>query len=176
MNFREDDVQYAMEATEVLLEPDRRIDTFQSTRFEFKMISPLMDNVNQVRIRCGEVEAQKPQIIRPDIMAGDVDVQGFGENADKFFKWLKENEQHLAIFRYGFQFKRGNVHEEIINENIENVRERVVAEAKKLSNPMLAVIEGVDDTWEISLLKFTMEMIQKSEEINTFDFKRKGLI
>ena len=40
----------------------------------------------------------------------------------------------------------------------------------------MALIEGVDDAWEVSLLKFTVEMIQKSHEINIFDFKRKGLL
>ena len=39
-----------------------------------------------------------------------------------------------------------------------------------------AVIAGVDDTWEISLLRFTVEMIQKSSGINIFDFKRRGLL
>jgi hypothetical protein len=38
------------------------------------------------------------------------------------------------------------------------------------------VIEGVDDAWEISLLRFMFEMVQKSGEINVFDFKRKGLL
>jgi len=175
MKFRKDDIQYAMETTQVLREPDRRIDTFHATRFEFQMISPLMDSVNQVRVRTGEVEAQKPQIIRPDFM-NEVEAEGFGEDAQRFFNWLKENEQEMAIFRYGFQFKRGNVREELIHDQLENVRDRLVTEADRIGNPMLAVIEGVDDTWEVSLLKFTMEMIQKSGDINAFDFKRKGLI
>jgi hypothetical protein len=38
------------------------------------------------------------------------------------------------------------------------------------------VISGVDETWEISLLKFTVEMIEKSQKINLFDFKRRGLL
>jgi hypothetical protein len=38
------------------------------------------------------------------------------------------------------------------------------------------VIQGVDDTWEISLLKFTVDMIAKSQGINVFDFKRRGLL
>jgi hypothetical protein len=41
---------------------------------------------------------------------------------------------------------------------------------------MQAIIQGVDDTWEISLLKFTVEMIAKSRGINLFDFKRRGLL
>ena len=41
---------------------------------------------------------------------------------------------------------------------------------------MRAVIQGVDDAWEVCLLKFTVEMIAKSRGINEFDFKRRGLI
>jgi hypothetical protein len=37
---------------------------------------------------------------------------------------------------------------------------------------MRAVIQGVDDAWEVCLLKFTVEMIAKSRGINEFDFKR----
>ena len=47
---------------------------------------------------------------------------------------------------------------------------------RSTGNPLTALIQGVDDTWEISLLKFSMEMIQQSQGINVFDFKRKGLL
>jgi hypothetical protein len=39
-----------------------------------------------------------------------------------------------------------------------------------------AVIHGVDEGWEICLLKFTVEMIQQSAGSNFRDFKRKGLL
>lgn len=45
------DIQYALENTQVLHEPDRRIDTFGSTQFEFQLVSELMDSVNATRIR-----------------------------------------------------------------------------------------------------------------------------
>ncbi|MCX6866269.1 MAG: hypothetical protein NTV46_08655 [Verrucomicrobia bacterium] len=35
----QDDIHYALETTRVLHEPDRRIDTFGETRFEFQLIS-----------------------------------------------------------------------------------------------------------------------------------------
>ncbi len=54
--------------------------------------------------------------------------------------------------------------------------ERVLAEIRTSGNPLTAVILGVDDTWEICLLKFTLEMIHKSHKINLFDFKRRGLL
>jgi hypothetical protein len=56
------------------------------------------------------------------------------------------------------------------------VTERVLAEVHASNNPLSAVVAGVDDTWEICLLKFTLEMIQKSHKINLFDYKRRGLL
>ena len=63
-----------------------------------------------------------------------------------------------------------------MNDSLEEVRGRVVAEAKRVGNPMQAVIEGVDDAWEVCVLRFAVEMVQKSHGINIFDFKRKGLL
>ena len=82
----------------------------------------------------------------------------------------------LAFLRYGFQFRRGEVREEIVHDSVEAVRERLLADIRRDGNPALAVIEGVDDTWEISILKFSFEMIMKSHEINAFDFRRKGIL
>ena len=53
---------------------------------------------------------------------------------------------------------------------------RVLDEARHAGNPAQAVIEGVDDAWEVSILKFSFEMIQRSWAINRFDFQRRGLL
>lgn len=174
-----DNIQYALETTRVLHEPDRRIDTFGDTRFEFKLISELMDRAGQVRVRCGEVDAQRPRIMRPEAYR-NVELEGFDPSVrarfDKMIEQFEREGRNLAFLQYGFQFKRGQVSEEVVHEPIELVRDRILEEHRKTGNPALAVIEGVDDAWEISILKFSFEMIIKSQEINTFDFKRKGLI
>ncbi len=172
--YSEDDIYYAFETTEVLLEPDRRIDTFGNTEFEFFMISELMDSINEVRVRQGKIEAQRPLIVSPQMQ--DFNFEGFGEQAEEFASWLRNQEAALRFLNYGFQFKQTEVRENLVHDPIEDVRSRVLDEVEKANNPMHAVIEGVDDTWEISLLKFTVEMIQKSKGINVFDFKRRGLL
>lgn len=60
-SFSRDDIRYAAEMTRVVYEPDRRIDTFGDTRFNFLLLSELMDEVNVVRVRSGWVEAEKPK-------------------------------------------------------------------------------------------------------------------
>ena len=170
-----DTVQYALETTRVIYEPDRRIDTFGSTRFEFQLLSEPMDSVGQVRVRGGDFEASQPQIIRPEGYQ-EIATEGFGEQAKKFFDWMEQEGQLPQALQYGFNFKRSEVTEELLHEPIEQVRGRLLDDAKREGRPMLAVIEGVDDAWEICLLRFAMEMISKSQGINLFDFKRKGLI
>lgn len=174
-----DDIQYALETTKVLHEPDRRIDTFGETRFQFQLISESMDSVGEVKIRTGEIEAMRPRILRPSGY-NEVQLDGFDPSArarfDKLVEKFREEGKDLAFLQYGFQFRRGNVHEEIIHDSLGAVRERALQDIRRTGNPSLAIIEGVDDAWEISILKFSFEMILRSHEINAFDFKRRGLI
>jgi hypothetical protein len=174
-----DDIHYALETTRVLREPDRRIQTFGETRFEFQLISELMDRAGQVRIRSGEVEAQRPRILKPEAFR-ELEFEGFNPATRARFERMVEKfraEGHdLAFLQYGFHFRRGEVHEEIVHDSMDAVRGRVMEEIRRSGNPSLAVIEGVDDAWEICILKFSFEMILRSHEINAFDFKRRGLI
>ncbi len=173
--YSEDDIHYALETTEVLYEPDRRIDTFGSTSFEFLLLSELMDQIGQVRIRSGRITAERPLIVKPE-PSTDLEFEGFGEQAAAFAMWFKGRIQSAALLQYGFTFRKSDVTESLVHDSIENVRDRVVTETRDTGNPLAAVIQGVDDTWEICLLKFTIEMIQKSYRINKFDFKRRGLL
>ena len=174
-----DNVQYALETTRVLLEPDRRIDTFGDTRFDFVLLSELMDHAGQIRVRSGEVEAIKPRLVKPEGFS-NIEFEGFGgksrEHFERLVEKLREAGQDLAFLNYGFQFRRGEVREELVHESLDAVRDRVLEDARAMGNPAQAVIEGVDDAWEISILKFTLEMIQHSLPINRFDFQRRGLL
>lgn len=82
-SFSRDDIRYAAEMTRVVYEPDRRIDTFGDTRFNFLLLSELMDEVNVVRVRSGWVEAEKPKIIRPSIY-NEISTEGFSGEAKRF--------------------------------------------------------------------------------------------
>lgn len=170
-----DDIVYTLETTRILREPDRRIDTFGATQFEFHLISELMDRSGEVRVREGRIEADRPKILRPEGYE-DLMFEGFGEHADAFRKWFLETGGNIAFLKYGFSFAKTDLSESLVHDSVEAVCDRVVAEVESRGNPLRAVIFGVDDTWEISLLKFTFDMIKRSHQINVFDFKRRGLL
>jgi hypothetical protein len=173
--LNEDSFQYALENTEVLLAPQRRIETFGSTSFRFFLVSELMDSANQVRIRDGQLHAERPQIITPGNFHRGA-LEGFGERAEEFMRWLEDHAQHLAILKYGFQFRKSNVTESVVHSPLPEVVSRLRESVDREEDSMRAIIQGVDEGWEVSLLKFASDLIQGSAGENLGDFRRRGLL
>lgn len=169
-------IEYAIRHTRVLYAPYRRIESFGETRFTFRLLSEPMDAIGHCRVRSGWVEAGRPRILKPPGMRG-IETEGFSAESAKLFDWMRERGMPLQpLVQYGFQFSRSEVQEEYLHENVREVTDRVLREAESSGDLFRAVIEGVDDAWEVSLLSFMLEMIQQSHEINIFDFKRSGLL
>jgi len=168
-------VQYALENTVVIHAPERRIDTFGSTSFRFFLVTELMDSVNEVRIRDGRLHAERPQIIAPGHLQRML-LEGFGERAERFLEWLQDNAGHLAILKYGFQFRKTDVRETVVHNSLEEVIHRLKEQVDHSEDPLSVILQGVDEGWEVSLLKFASDMIQESSQSNLGDFRRRGLL
>jgi hypothetical protein len=173
--WSEDDFQYAIENTEVILAPEGRIATFGQTSFRFYLISELMDQVNEIRVRDGRIHAERPQILTPDHYARLL-LEGFGEKAQRFAEGLRDQGQRFAVLRYGFQFRKTDVIEKRVRASLSSVIEETKAQVERLDEPLSAVIQGVDDAWEVCLLKFTIDLIERSSGGNLGDFRRRGLV
>jgi hypothetical protein len=173
--FKPDDFQYAMENTQVIVAPERRIETFGSVDFHFYLISELMDKVDQVRVRDGQIQAERPQIMTPATCARLL-LEGFGEPARDFATWMERQRENMAFLKYGFQFRKSGVVENIVHSPIAQVVERVREQVTASRQPCSAIIQGVDDAWEVCLLKFTMELAQQSAGGNMGEFRKRGLI
>jgi hypothetical protein len=173
--WSEDDFQYAAENTRVILAPEQQIATFGSTSFRFYLISELMDQVNEVRVRDGRIHAERPQVLTPDHYARLL-LEGFGEKAQRYVDRLRERMQNVAVLRYGFQFRKTDVTENTVRASLESVIDRTKASVQNSGEPLSAVIQGVDDAWEVCLLKFTVDLIERSSGGNVGDLRRRGLL
>ena len=173
--WSEDNFQYAIENTEVILAPQGRIATFGQTSFRFYLISELMDKVNEVRVRDGRIHAERPQILTPDHYAHLL-LEGFGEQARQFAEQLREQASRFAVLRYGFRFRKTDVIETTFRSPLPAVIDETRAKVERLDEPLIAVIQGVDDAWEVCLLKFTIDLIERSSGGNLGDFRRRGLL
>jgi len=173
--LKQDDIEYALENTKVILAPDRNIATFGSTSFEFHLISELMDRVDQVRVRTGRIDAERPQILSPDYFSRLL-LEGFGEKAQQYVQRLREQARQIAVLRYGFEFRKSAVAEETVSASLQSVIDRTLRQVEGGADPRSAIIHGVDEAWEVCLLKFTIELIERSAGNNFGDFRRRGLI
>ena len=171
----EDSFQYAIENTHVFRAPERRIDTFGNTVFRFYLVTELMDAANQVRVRDGRLHAERPQIITPGHIDREM-LEGFGEKAHAFIDWLKDHTRDLAVMKYGIQFRKTDVVENIVHSPVKEVLGRLSETVDKNEEAFSAIIQGVDEGWEVCLLKFATDMIQESAPENFGDWRRRGLI
>ena len=170
-----DNFDYAIENTQVILAPEQQIATFGSTSFNFYLISELMDRVDQVRVRNGKIHAERPQILAPEHFSRLL-LEGFGEKAQRYADQLRENLRNMAVLRYGFQFRKTDVTEETLRDSMDAVVTRTKRNVENANEPLSAVIQGVDDAWEVCLLKFTIDMIERSSGGNIGDFRKRGLL
>jgi hypothetical protein len=173
--MNKENFDYAIENTQVILAPEQKIATFGSTSFHFYLISELMDRVNEVRVRNGRIHADRPQILTPEHFSRLL-LEGFGEKAQRYVDQLREHARNTAVLRYGFQFRKTDVTERMFHDPIDAVVARTKSQVDDLQEPLSAIIQGVDDAWEVCLLKFTIDLIERSAGGNIGDFRKRGLI
>ncbi len=173
--IEEHDFQYAMENTRVVVQPQRIIETFGSTSFRFLLVSELMDEVNAVRIRGGRIEAERPRIVSPHHFSKLL-LDGFGGLAREFADWVEQHSSSFRVLRYGFQLRKSDLEQSIVRDSMETVLGQLKEDMNDKSDPAAALIAGVDEAWEICLLKFTMDLIQRSSGENLDEWRRRGLI
>jgi hypothetical protein len=173
--YQEHDFHYAMENTRIVVAPHSGIETFGTTRFHFSLVSELMDQVDTVRIRNGRIEAERPRIVSPHHFSKLL-LDGFGEDAREYADWIESGGAAIKILRYGSQFRKTDLSEHVIREPMETALDRLKKKISGGDDPFAALIAGVDDSWEVCLLKFSMEMIQRSADGNVDEWKRRGLI
>ncbi len=173
--FREDDFQYALENTHVIRPPRQAIQTFGTTSFRFYVVTELMDQIDRVRVRDGRIHAERPAIVSPQHYS-KLMLDGFGDEARGFADWLENNGRDIKFLRYGFQFQKTDLSEEVVHSPKADVIGRLGELLDARDEPMSTIIEGVDDAWEVCLMKFTVELIQRSAGENVGEWKRRGLL
>jgi hypothetical protein len=158
----EDDFQYALSSLRIVHAPKRALETFGTTKIHYHLVSELMDEVDQVRVREGHVYSERPQIITPDPQL----LSGFGEKAAAFADEIAARGELVKILKYGLQFRKDPIREHIIHDALANVSDHVCAEAVTNDEDHAAVLVGCDELWEVALIKFAFDYVQSSVKTN----------
>ena len=170
-----DDFSYALENTRVVRPPEKRLETFSTSVLNYYLITEDMDRVNLSRVREGSIHAERPQIISPQNFS-KLMLEGFGQDAERYAEALNEIGAQLTFLQYGFRVKKNDIRVYEVNEPIEMVTCKVEKQLDDKNDPLAAIVTGVDDGWEVCLLKFMMEIASASGEQNMRELRKRGLL
>jgi hypothetical protein len=170
-----DDFTYALENTRVLLAPTKRLDTFGTSLFNYFLVTEEMDAVNLSRVREGHIHAERPQIITPQNIAG-LFLEGFGDQGRRFAEQISAQAGRFAFLKYGFRVSKSDIRSYDVHESLESVVGKLKEELQRKSEPLTVLMTGVDDGWEVCLLKFMIDMITASAPGNRDDFRERGML
>jgi len=159
------DFWFAVNNTEIVVPPKRHLETFGNTIINYFLVSELMDAVGKVRVREGRMQALRPQIITPASYSTMM-LEGFGEQAQQYLEWLKENEDTVRILRYGYTLKQEAFSEQVLTDTLDAVLERVKTDVGGKKDPFAAIVKGVDDPWDVCLIRLFWTVIQNSARDN----------
>lgn len=165
------DFWYAVNNTEVISIPERRLETFGATVVNYHLVTELMDSVNKVRVRVGKLKAFRPELILPTSM-DEMTLEGFGFDAKNYADWLHKHAQDLQLLKYGFKVQKEEVNDYILTDDLAAVVDRVKSEIAETGDPLGAVLVGVDRPWEVCLLKLMVELVQHSVAGNMQDIRQ----
>lgn len=164
------DFWYAVHNTNVVRGPSRALETFGETRIHYFHLAELPDIPGKVRIREGRLEAHKPLLITPEAYVRE-EMQGFGEQARQYLEFLKAHQDAIRILQYGYRLSQEAFSEQVVTDSLDAVAERVDKDVESSNDPFAAIIKGVDDPWDVSLVHFFWLHVNASAPINVRDFE-----
>ena len=163
---------YAAKSARFLLEPSHRLETFGNTLVNYHLVSELPDHPGKVRVREGRLEAHQPLVITPHLSA--IETEGLGDEARAYLEFLKENEKDLRILQYGYHLKSDNFSEQIVTDRLSVVTERVKSEVVASNDKFAAVVQCVDDPWDVALVELWLREVNRSAQGNIDDLQKSG--
>jgi hypothetical protein len=160
-------IKFAIENTLVLRPPRQRLATFGSTNVYYYMVTALMDEVNVVRE--GRVIAAKPKIVTPAYL---VNVDGFSGPAKRYLQMIAEQNPHAPGILYSYKNETSQMN--IVSQPEAALLEKINQMIDDRSDPLSAIIKGVEEMWDVSLLKFTFELTSGSVYHNFSELHSRG--
>jgi hypothetical protein len=168
MNEKKDIFEYALKNTRILKMPRQNLATFGTTNIDYYMLSNLD---GATRIREGKVISSRPQIIKPEPVTGLF--EGFGEYSEYAEELFELFDKNSKILNYQFKNQSGTMSDS--SKSLDDVFKSISRDIQKKEKSLSAVIEGKESTWQISIMKFIVDMTLKSAGENITDLEERGM-
>jgi len=177
MRTDDDKIEDAVRHTEILRLPKQSLATFGTTNIGYYLVTkPVYDEItkesNETVIREGRVIAERPRIVTPYYMS---QIEGFSGDAKRYFNALiqKYGADAPGLF-YTYRNEPGKL--TIVTEELRAVVDRLNSEIDRRGDPLITIIKGQDELWDVSLMRFIYEITDSSMQNNLSQLMSRGLL
>ena len=165
--------------TYVVRPPRQALATFGATVIRYYLVTePVYAELEgegakeEAVVREGTVRANRPQVVTPFYLMRH---EGFGENATRYLEeMVQEHGAHAPGLLY--TYRNEPLETSIVSGAVEEVAHRIGQRLDREKRDLEAVIRGVDELWDVSLMKFIYELTNASIRVNASELHSKGLL
>ncbi|MBE0425399.1 MAG: hypothetical protein IBX72_01970 [Nitrospirae bacterium] len=172
-------IKHVLKQTKILKWPEHLLATFgSSTVYYYVLTEPVYSEFEnrsaETVIREGKITWGQPKILTPSYILKS---EGFSEEARKAYKILVRENPDLAGILYPLELQIESEKTNIVSGNWRKTYEWLKQETDSRRNSLTAVIKGVNILWDVSLMKFVLEMTLKSAHLAQLpELKKRGFI
>ena len=168
----------ALEQTWVVRYPTQHLATFGTTNIAYYVVTePIYQEIapgkqSEGVVRTGRVTAERPAVITP---AYGLNLQGFSSDA---YEYMQEIARSYGPNSPGilYQYKNEAEKVEIVGGTPSEIAHRISDDLDRRKENMSVVMVGVDELWDVSLLKFIYEFTSSSAVQNVQELQGRGLL
>lgn len=175
----EERIENAIRETEILHPPRRLLATYQTSILHYYVLAEpayleVMEHEGpETKIREGQVTWEKPRLFTPGYILG---MENFSDEAQGAFRMLASRFPDLAGLLYQMRYRKEYAKTTTISSTILDTCAKITEEINEEEH-ITAIIKGVDELWDVSLIKFIQEFIVRSAlQSQLPDYQRQGLV
>ena len=177
MSDRQEEWIRAIERSWIVRFPKQHLATFGISNIEYYVVTePIYQDVDSDKkegvVRTGKVISQKPAVVTPTYI---MNVQGFSSEAYDDFR---ETARKVGPNSQGILYQNKNEVSkmDIVGGTPSQIAQKISEDLDSRKEDMSVVMVGVDELWDVALLKFIYEFTSSSIAGNVQEFQSRGML
>ena len=167
----------AVEQTWVVRYPKQTLATFGTTNIAYYVVTePIYSELTPAAaegvVRKGRVIAEKPAIVTPTYA---MNLEGFSTEAYEYIRHaaMAYGPNHPGIL---YRYKNNAENFDIVSGDASEIAHNISDDLEQRKDNLSVVMVGVDEWWDVALLKFIYEFTSSSAQRNFGEMSARGLL
>lgn len=167
----------AIEQTWVVRFPKQNLATFGATNIAYYVVTePIYQELDPQKqegvVRTGRVIAERPTVVTPTYA---MNLQGFSSEAYKYFDHMaQQSGPNTPGILYQYRNEAGKM--DIVSGSASEIAHRIRDDLDSRKEDLSVVMVGVDELWDVALLKFIYEFTSSSVAGNINELNGMGML